>query len=60
METIGAVDFIWPHFLGGCEITRDTEHWLKEVGPWNKVELVQPEAEPEYQILPHIKGILVK
>ncbi|KAH6674245.1 S-adenosyl-L-methionine-dependent methyltransferase [Halenospora varia] len=54
------VDFIWPHFLGGCSITRDTEKWLKAAGAWSKVELKQPEGEPVYQVIPHIKGILVK
>lgn len=55
-----AVDFIWPHFLGGCSITRDTERWLKKAGPWSKVDLVQPVDEPSYQVIPHVRGVLVK
>jgi len=33
---------------------------VKEAGPWSKVELVQPEHEPEYQVVPHVQGVLVK
>lgn len=56
----GVIGFVWPHFLGGCEITRDTEMTLKEVGPWNKADIAQPGDEPAYQVIPHIKGVLVK
>jgi hypothetical protein len=54
------VDLFWPHFIGGCSITRDTVRWLKEAGSWSKVDLVQPEDEPPYQIIPHIMGVLTK
>lgn len=54
------MNLFWPHFLGGCELRRDTGRWVKEVGPWSQVELVQPVDEPEYQVVPHIKGVLVK
>ncbi|TVY31507.1 Methyltransferase-like protein [Lachnellula occidentalis] len=54
------MNLFWPYFLGGCELRRDTGRWVKEVGPWSQVELVQPANEPEYQVVPHIKGVLVK
>jgi len=54
------IDIIWPHFLGGCSITRDSEKWLKEAGPWNKADLMQPVDEPSYKILPHVMGVLTK
>ena len=54
------MDLFWPHFIGGCSITRDTVRWLKEAGNWSKVDLVQPEDEPPYQIIPHIMGVLTK
>lgn len=57
---VAAVDLVWPHFLGGCEITRDSGKWIKEAGPWSKAVLVQPENEPKYQVVPHIQGVLVK
>jgi hypothetical protein len=54
------LDLIWPTFLGGCSITRDTEKWLREAGSWSKVDLKQPELEPDYKVLPHIMGVLQK
>jgi hypothetical protein len=54
------VDVVWPHFLGGCSITRDTEKWLRDAGPWSKVDLKQPELEPSYQVIPHVMGVLTK
>ena len=54
------IDLVWPHFLGGCSITRDTERWLREAGDWSKIDLKQPEAEPSYQVIPHVMGVLVK
>ncbi|QSZ36838.1 hypothetical protein DSL72_006721 [Monilinia vaccinii-corymbosi] len=54
------VNILWPHFLGGCEITRDTEKSLREVGKWSKIDLKQPAEEPSYKILPHVMGVLEK
>ena len=34
--------------------------WLKEAGSWSKVDLVQPEDEPIYAMVPHIMGTLTK
>ena len=58
--TSAFVNLFWPHFLGGCSITRDTVKSLKSAGSWSKIDLSQPENEPEYQVLPHVKGMLVK
>lgn len=55
-----AIDILWPHFLGGCSITRDTEKWLKESGTWTDVDLYQPHDEPSYHVLPHTMGVLTK
>ncbi len=55
-----AVDLIWPQFLGGCSITRDTGKWLKEAGSWTRVDFKQPEDEEPYEVLPHILGSLTK
>jgi hypothetical protein len=54
------VDVFWPHFVGGCSITRDTLRWLKEAGSWSKFGLKKPEDEPSYNMLPHILGVLTK
>lgn len=58
--SVAAMDIFWPHFLGGCSLTRDTERWLKEVGTWTKIDLHQPEDEPSYHVLPHTMGVLTK
>lgn len=55
-----AIDVVWPQFLGGCSITRDSEKWLRAAGPWRKVDLKQPELEPSYHVLPHVMGVLTK
>ncbi|CZS87911.1 uncharacterized protein RCO7_00908 [Rhynchosporium graminicola] len=52
------VDIVWPHCTGGCSLTRDTRKWLKEVGSWEKVDLVQPEDEAFCHVVPHIMGVL--
>lgn len=57
---IAFLNIFWPHFLGGCSITRDTEKFLKGVGKWTKSDLKQPETEPPYRIIPHITGVLEK
>lgn len=54
------VDLFWPHFVGGCSITRDTPRSLKEAGSWSKVDLKQPEEELPMSVLPHIMGVLTK
>jgi hypothetical protein len=54
------VNVFWPHVLGGCSITRDTEKSLKSAGSWSKVDLSPPDDETPYQVLPHIQGILMK
>ncbi|KAH7350733.1 S-adenosyl-L-methionine-dependent methyltransferase [Rhexocercosporidium sp. MPI-PUGE-AT-0058] len=54
------IDLIWPQFLGGCSITRDSGKWLKEAGSWQKVDLKQPADEPFCHVIPHIMGVLTK
>ncbi|KAI1737011.1 S-adenosyl-L-methionine-dependent methyltransferase [Xylaria scruposa] len=54
------LNLVWPHFIGGCEMCRDTEKTLREAGPWAKIDLGQPPAEMWYHCLPHILGVLTK
>jgi hypothetical protein len=54
------VDLFWPHFVGGCSITRDTARWMKEAGSWSKVDLKAPEDEQFYSMIPHVMGTLTK
>ncbi|KAG7289777.1 hypothetical protein NEMBOFW57_006153 [Staphylotrichum longicolle] len=54
------LNLIWPHFIGGCEMCRETGKWLKEAGPWSDVDVHQLEGEPWYFTMPHIIGVLTK
>ncbi|KAI0186449.1 methyltransferase [Xylaria flabelliformis] len=54
------LNLVWPHFIGGCEMCRQTEKTLREAGPWAKIDLGQPPAEMWYHCLPHILGVLTK
>ncbi|TRX92052.1 hypothetical protein FHL15_007149 [Xylaria flabelliformis] len=59
-RAIGFLNLVWPHFIGGCEMCRQTEKTLREAGPWAKIDLGQPPAEMWYHCLPHILGVLTK
>ncbi|KAK4040300.1 S-adenosyl-L-methionine-dependent methyltransferase [Parachaetomium inaequale] len=54
------LNILWPRLIGGCEMCRDTGKWLKEAGPWSKVDLCQLEGEPWYFTMPHVIGVLTK
>ncbi|KAK0635928.1 S-adenosyl-L-methionine-dependent methyltransferase [Bombardia bombarda] len=54
------VNIFWPHAIGGCNIQRDTETWLREAGPWSDIDLVHPPDEVWFHTLPHVIGILTK
>ncbi|KAI0864341.1 S-adenosyl-L-methionine-dependent methyltransferase [Xylaria cubensis] len=54
------LNLVWPHFIGGCKMCRQTEKTLREAGPWAKIDLGQPPAEMWYHCLPHILGVLTK
>ncbi|KAH6652975.1 methyltransferase [Truncatella angustata] len=54
------VNLFWPNFLGGCQLCRPTEQWLREVGPWAKIDVGQPVDEPWYQVVPHMLGVYTK
>ncbi|GFP56920.1 hypothetical protein ACSS6W_004549 [Trichoderma asperelloides] len=54
------VNLVWPHFLGGCELCRDTEKSLRAAGIFKEVDFVQPVDQPPYQVLPHKIGVLTK
>ncbi|KAK4162663.1 S-adenosyl-L-methionine-dependent methyltransferase [Cladorrhinum sp. PSN259] len=54
------LNLVWPQFIGGCEMCRDTPKWLKEAGPWSEIDLSKPEASVWYETMPHIIGVLTK
>ncbi|KAK4224735.1 S-adenosyl-L-methionine-dependent methyltransferase [Podospora fimiseda] len=54
------LNLIWPHFIGGCEMCRDTPKWLKEAGPWGDIDLSRPEKSVWYETMPNVIGVLTK
>ncbi|KAF3035338.1 hypothetical protein E8E12_006530 [Didymella heteroderae] len=54
------VNIFWPHALGGCQLCRNTEQSLRAAGPWSKIDIEQPPAEPWHAVVPHIFGTLTK
>ncbi|KAK8048729.1 S-adenosyl-L-methionine-dependent methyltransferase [Apiospora phragmitis] len=54
------VNIAWPHFLGGCQLCRPTEQWLREAGPWEKIDVGHPLDEQWHHTLPHILGVFTK
>ncbi|KAH6891417.1 S-adenosyl-L-methionine-dependent methyltransferase [Thelonectria olida] len=53
-------NLFWSNFIGSCRICRATGKTLREVGPWDRVDLTQPPDEPAYAVLPHVFGTLTK
>jgi len=47
----------WPFLMGGCELQRHTEEFLREAGEWEKFELQY--VEPKF-VVPFVVGELVK
>lgn len=60
MFWVAALDIIWPTFIGGCSLTRDTWKWLKDAGSWEKFDLHEPVDQVSYSVIPHAVGILTK
>ncbi|KAI0134378.1 methyltransferase domain-containing protein [Xylariales sp. AK1849] len=54
------LNLFWPHFLGGCQLCRPTEKWLREAGPWEKVDVGCPPDTQWHHPLPHILGVFTK
>ncbi|KAI1013374.1 hypothetical protein LB503_001628 [Fusarium chuoi] len=51
---------VWSQVMGSCRICRSTGKSLREAGPWEKIDLAQPEGEARFGILPHVVGTLTK
>jgi len=56
----GLLNLIWPTFMGGCDLCRDTESRLRQAGKWSSVDLAMPVDEPWWSTTPHTYGILTK
>lgn len=46
--------------IGGCRLCRPTGKTLGEINHWEKMDLVQPPDESEYEMVPHVFGTLTK
>ncbi|KAF5965699.1 phospholipid methyltransferase [Fusarium coicis] len=55
-----ATGLVWSQVMGSCRICRSTGKLLREAGPWEKIDLAQPEGEARFGILPHVVGTLTK
>ncbi|EMF15340.1 S-adenosyl-L-methionine-dependent methyltransferase [Sphaerulina musiva SO2202] len=55
-----AINLIWPHFFGGCDICRPTDEWILQAGEWEDVNIVTGEGEGPYDTIPHVSGSLTK
>ncbi|KAL8931483.1 MAG: hypothetical protein Q9216_007187 [Gyalolechia sp. 2 TL-2023] len=51
---------VWPYLLANCHLDRDTAQTLRDAGKWAKVDLQLPTAEDAWQVVPRIKGRLIK
>lgn len=51
---------VWPYLLANCHLDRDTTQTLREAGKWAKVDLQLPTKEDAWQVVPRIKGRLIK
>ncbi|KAI4854452.1 hypothetical protein E4T44_00165 [Aureobasidium sp. EXF-8845] len=54
------LDFVWPHFLNGCELCRPTDMWLLNAGPWKAIDLAPLTGEGPYNAIPSVLGSLTK
>ncbi|KAK3650719.1 hypothetical protein LTR56_006124 [Elasticomyces elasticus] len=54
------VNFVWPTFFNGCDITRPTDEWLLQAGEWDEVNLHPGVGEGKYDTVPHVIGTLIK
>ncbi|KAM5375433.1 hypothetical protein ACJZ2D_005994 [Fusarium nematophilum] len=53
-------NLVWSQVMGSCRICRATGKTLREVGPWEKIDLAQPEGSSRFAVLPHVLGTLTK
>ncbi|CAK9785581.1 S-adenosyl-L-methionine-dependent methyltransferase [Cutaneotrichosporon oleaginosum] len=54
------LNLIWPSFMGGCDLCRDTSTSLFAAGEWKDFDLAMPVDEPWWATTPHTYGIITK
>ena len=55
-----SLNVIWPFFLGGCQLTRETGRTLRSAGKWREDTLGSRPGDSPYAMIPDIMGVLVK
>jgi len=58
--TTGMYNVTWPVLMGGCELNRKTDEWLKQAGEWERIELEGRKGATGYEVIPDVMGRLVK
>ncbi|KAF4981608.1 hypothetical protein FZEAL_2620 [Fusarium zealandicum] len=53
-------NIVWSQVMGSCRLCRATGKTLTEAGPWEKIDIAQPEGEPRFELLPHVLGTFTK
>lgn len=51
---------VWPTLFGGCNLTRDTARYIREAGPWSRVEVGKGDGEFGWELLGHATGRMIK
>ena len=54
------VNDVWPTFIGGCDIRRDSVEWLLQAGDWERNDLSPAHDIGPYDTVPHVIGTLTK
>ena len=57
---LGLWNLIWPHAIGGCHMGRPSDRYMREAGPWAKIELETNIQEESGGLFPRVWGRLVK
>ena len=58
--SVDTINLVWPTFLDGCSLTRDTEGLLLPTGKWDAVDLRPGSNRGHFNPMPHIQGTLTK
>jgi len=51
---------IWPLFVGNCQLTRETESYLRGAGEWAKFSLENNREDAMWGLFPRVWGVLEK
>lgn len=49
-----ALNPLWSFLANGCELNRETLHWLEGLGCWEEIEVKRPEIQTTAEVIPHV------